>query len=646
VTIKQAFRALVAINVISITLLSTSIWVQSYATNQLTSAYERRYVSHSLATELRQSSDDLTRLGRTYVVTRDPSYKQQYMDILDIRNGKLPRPVEYQRIYWDFVADGNPQPRPPGESVPLLDLMKQAGFSNEEFAKLSEAKANSDGLVNLEVEAMNLVEVKAATPAEAEANHVKAEEMLHSKLYHHYKAQIMRPVDEFFVLLDHRTQSEVNYAQNLRNGARTFCVITAILVIATVVSLASFINAKVLRAIERLKFVLRKIVKGELPHEIPEVGRPDELGEMARAVEAFRDASADRTRLEQETAVLQAENERRMLDEKVSAQTRGEQQRTVMAAMEHALVKLADGVLTHRLRDAFHLDYDKLRQDFNGAIAKMEEALGAVIGSAQAMNTGAGEIAQGADDLSRRTEQQAASLQQTAAALEQITATVRNTAEGAQNARLVVGKAAAEAAASSQIVGGAVAAMDAIERSSSEISQILGVIDEIAFQTNLLALNAGVEAARAGEAGRGFAVVAQEVRTLAQRSAEAAKEIKTLIANSSREVENGVGLVGQAGDALRRIAEQVSGITGIVEDITHSANEQAKALAEVNTAVNQMDQMTQQNAAMVEQSTAASHALATEASRLAELTRGFQVGGPAGKRTHQAIGASHMRIAS
>ena len=252
-----------------------------------------------------------------------------------------------------------------------------------------------------------------------------------------------------------------------------------------------------------------------------------------------------------------------------------------------------------------------------------------VVTNVAAIRSGAGEISQAADDLSRRTEQQAASLEETAAALDQITATVRKTASGAKQCSDVVLAARGDAEKSGEIVRDAVGAMSAIEQSSTQISQIIGVIDEIAFQTNLLALNAGVEAARAGDAGRGFAVVASEVRALAQRSADAAKEIKTLISSSGTQVGAGVSLVGQTGEALNRIVERVAEIDGLVSEISASAQEQATGLQQVNTAVNQMDQVTQQNAAMVEQSTAASHSLSQEAETLAGSVARFQIGAAA-----------------
>jgi len=312
-----------------------------------------------------------------------------------------------------------------------------------------------------------------------------------------------------------------------------------------------------------------------------------------------------------------------------------EQQVFAVEATATALSKLAAGDLTYRIDGRFPEEYQRLQADFNAAINRLHEVMGNVAGAAGAIRSGTGEISTAADDLSRRTERQAASLEETAAALDQITATVRKTAEGAREAQGVVNAARGDAEASGVVVADAISAMDRIEASASQISQIVGVIDEIAFQTNLLALNAGVEAARAGEAGRGFAVVASEVRALAQRSADAAKEIKALISASTAQVSSGVELVGKTGQALQRIVGEVAKITELVAEIAASAQEQAVGLAQVNTTINEMDQMTQQNAAMVEQSTAASHALANQAGELDHLMEEFEIG-EAGRSRGQA----------
>jgi methyl-accepting chemotaxis protein len=299
---------------------------------------------------------------------------------------------------------------------------------------------------------------------------------------------------------------------------------------------------------------------------------------------------------------------------------------TVVNSIGVGLNKLAGKDLTYRMSTDIPEAYRTLQADFNAAIGQLEEALRNVAVNTDAIQAGTTELSKASDDLSQRTEQQAASLEETAAALDEITATVKKASEGASHAREVVVAADGDAKKSEIVVRQAVEAMDAISKSAQHISQIIGVIDEIAFQTNLLALNAGVEAARAGDAGRGFAVVASEVRALAQRSAEAAKEIKGLISASSAQVGNGVKLVAETGASLERIMAKVAEINEVVTGIAAGAKEQATGLDEVNSAINQMDQATQQNAAMVGQSKTASHSLSQETAQLSELVGQFQFG--------------------
>ncbi|MFN7103757.1 MAG: PAS domain-containing methyl-accepting chemotaxis protein [Pseudorhizobium sp.] len=288
------------------------------------------------------------------------------------------------------------------------------------------------------------------------------------------------------------------------------------------------------------------------------------------------------------------------------------------------LNNLAHGDLSQSIDRPFIPSLDRLRQDFNAASTRLKEAMHTVRLNAQAISSGAHEIRTAADDLARRTEQQAASVEETAAALEEITTTVKDSSRRAEDSGRLVGRAKAHADHSGQIVRETITAMDKIDASSREISSIIGVIDEIAFQTNLLALNAGVEAARAGEAGKGFAVVAQEVRELAQRSAAAAKEIKTLITASGTHVTSGVSLVSKAGEALQEIAGHVQEINQDIVAIVDAAREQSLALGGINQSINSVDQSTQKNAAMVEEQTAASHGLAEEAKALFQLLEQFR----------------------
>ena len=309
-----------------------------------------------------------------------------------------------------------------------------------------------------------------------------------------------------------------------------------------------------------------------------------------------------------------------------AARKKADQDNNVVSVLAEGLGRLARGDVSEHITVAMDPRYAQLKADFNTAVDCLRETVATITQRTNTMQAGVDEISYASDDLARRTEQQAASLEETAAALDEITATVVRSAEGARRASQAASAARVDAGRSGEVVQQAITAMGEIEKSSSQIGNIIGVIDEIAFQTNLLALNAGVEAARAGEAGRGFAVVAQEVRALAQRSADAAKEIKTLIANSTAQVDRGVKLVGESGSSLDGILSKVSEIDGLISEIARSSQEQATGLNQVNSAVNQMDQVTQQNAAMVEETTAAASNLRTEAHDLADLMKRFKTG--------------------
>ena len=377
--------------------------------------------------------------------------------------------------------------------------------------------------------------------------------------------------------------------------------------------------------IGRLRECMAALASGDTASKIEGLERRDEIGSMAQAVLVFQESAIERIRLERETEANRSMSEKERIErEKQKAQEAADVQFAVdnLAA---ALAKLSDGDVSHRIREPFVATLDGVRNDFNQSAEKLQAALRSVSENARGIDAGSSEIKAAADDLAKRTEQQAAAVEETAAALEEITTTVRDSTRRAQEAGQLVTRAKAGAEQSGQVVSQAVLAMEMISKSANEISNIIGVIDEIAFQTNLLALNAGVEAARAGDAGKGFAVVAQEVRELAQRSATAAKEIKALINTSNTQVDQGVKLVGETGRALETIVSEVQEINRHVLAIVESAQEQASGLAQINTAVNQMDQDTQKNAAMVEESTAASHSLASEVVSLNRLLAQFKL---------------------
>jgi methyl-accepting chemotaxis protein len=387
-----------------------------------------------------------------------------------------------------------------------------------------------------------------------------------------------------------------------------------------------FVSRRLLKPLSEATLAMNTLAKGRMDVSLAGTERGDEIGDLARAFATFHQNLLDKMRAEEEAAVNRSLSEQERLERE---RRQAEEAAEVAFAVEklgHALGRLADGKLDYRIGDAFAERLDPVRVDFNNAVARLEDAIRRVGENAQAIAAGSNQIRAAADDLSRRTEQQAASVEETAAALEQITTTVSDSSRRADEAGQLVKNTRDYAERSGKVVGRAVEAMHAIEASSNEISSIIGVIDEIAFQTNLLALNAGVEAARAGEAGKGFAVVAQEVRELAQRSAQAAKEIKSLIGKSGQQVKSGVDLVTETGASLRHIVSQVQAVSNNVAAIVEGSREQATGLREINAAVNTMDQSTQQNAAMVEESTAASHSLAREADSLFDLVSQFSFG--------------------
>jgi methyl-accepting chemotaxis protein len=464
---------------------------------------------------------------------------------------------------------------------------------------------------------------------------------------HAGKCVSTRKVREVFMLKWFREVAPIEKKLNLGLGfqvlatiscfAAVFCVgenlmslsaaLTICGLLVSISTLAAYLTRQAI-AIPLSATILRieSLAAGDIDSPIAFTEHKDCIGRIAKAMHTFRAAAIAKGAAEAEAAEQRrlAEEERRR--QEVEAQGYIDAHNAFVTAITMAFERFAEGDLTFRLHDAFTQEYEKIRRDFNKSIEKMQQVMVSVAANTEAIRSGTKEISSAANDLSRRTETQAASLEETAAALDEITTTVRKTAQGATHARQVVSTAKSDAEKGGGVVRQAIVAMSGIEKSSRQIGQIISVIDEIAFQTNLLALNAGVEAARAGDAGRGFAVVASEVRALAQRSAEAAKEIKGLISTSTLQVEQGVDLVAETGKALERIFTQVAEIDTIVSEIATSAQDQATGLQEVNTAVNQMDQVTQQNAAMVEESTAASHTLSIETEELTRLIGRFQVG--------------------
>ena len=524
------------------------------AADQVTQAHNSRYHSYLLAAELRQSSDDLTRLARTYVVTGDPKWEQQYNTILDIRNGKVPRPAQYQNIYWDFLAAGIDPGRGTEPAVPLIDLMKQAGFTEAELDKLKQAAANSDGLVKTETIAMNLVkglrqDASGQFTVKGEPDLAQAREMMHDAHYHTEKAKIVKPISEFFTMLDQRTADTVRHAEDVRNAWFNAMAVDGVLLIIAMLLALHFIYRQIVHSLQKTMDLTHQMAAGDLTGKVSATG-PTEVAQVLEGL---------------------------------------------------AQMKTSLSSIVARVRS-----------------------------SADAVSTASSEISQGNTNLSERTERQASALEETAASMEQLNGNVSNNAENARQANQLAITASEVAARGGSVVAQVVETMKGINDSSRKIADIISVIDGIAFQTNILALNAAVEAARAGEQGRGFAVVASEVRSLAGRSAEAAREIKTLINDSVERVEQGSSLVDQAGLTMTEVVGSIRHVTDIMGEISNASAEQATGVRQVGEAITQMDQVTQQNAALVEQMAAASGSLNSQATDLVQAVSTFKLDGQTG----------------
>ncbi|MGL3605902.1 methyl-accepting chemotaxis protein [Rhizobium sp. G187] len=379
------------------------------------------------------------------------------------------------------------------------------------------------------------------------------------------------------------------------------------------------------RPIARITATMQRLAEGDLEAGIAGDKRGDEIGAMARALSVFKTNARAKIDIEAERQREQMEAEAERLRNDADKQALDREIDHAVSQLAQALERLAVGDISFEIEERFHGRLERLRTDFNLSLSRLRQTMHKISGNVDQIQNNGRQMAHSALDLARRTEQQAASLEETAAAVDEITAAVRSSSERADQVNGVVREARKNAEESAVVVGSAISAMGRIEDASRQISNIIGVIDEIAFQTNLLALNAGVEAARAGEAGKGFAVVAQEVRELAQRSASAAKEIKALINRSAGEVASGSTHVQQTGEVLSRIGAQIATISQHVEMIAATSRDQSGALQEVNGAVNRMDQMTQQNAAMVEEATAATQDLSAQTDELRDLLQQFRI---------------------
>jgi methyl-accepting chemotaxis protein len=533
-------------------------WRLDVANQRVAQAYQSRYVSTQLSSELRRSSDDLTRLARTYVVTGDEKWEQQYNEVLAIRSGKAPRPAHYDHIYWDFRAADEPMPAAQGETISLQDMMKRAGFTDDEFAKLREAQQNSDDLVKTETIAMNLVKGLTADAAgnftqKGAPDLEKARTMMFDANYHRFKAKIMHPIDDFLTLLDKRTEGAIADAQATAQMWKLITAAVGIGVLAFFGLMLHVIFKRVLAGLDVAATTAGRVASGDLTSHFDmshvDPAAKDEISRVMRSLQTMNDG----------------------------------------------LVRIVTDMRS----------------------------------GTDAIATASHEIMAGNNDLSARTEQQAASLQETAASMSELTATVKQNLDNARQANAIGSNAVSTVAKGSISVEQLVTTVNAISTSSGKIADIIALIEGIAFQTNILALNAAVEAARAGEQGRGFAVVASEVRSLAQRSSSAAKEIKGLIETSIDTVREGVSKADEVGQNIVEVQQAIRRVADLVGEITAASEEQSRGIEQVDTAVGQMDRVTQQNAALVEEAAAASKSMDDQAGKLRAAASVFKLPGAA-----------------
>jgi len=533
-------------NIVSFTLLNG-------ARESLTAAQATRYDSYLLADELRQSSDDLTRLARTYVVTGDAKYEAQYWDVLAIRNGQKPRPLAYHRIYWDFVAASGAKPRNDGPTVPLQTLMEQAGFTAAEFGKLKQAQANSDGLVKLETKAMNAVkgqfdDGRGNYTVKKDPDFELARTLMHSREYHAFKSDIMAPVDEFYVLLEQRTQGAIQAAE--RNVAFYHAVNVATLaLLGVILALAGWILAvRVSAPLDALKTAMTRLSRNEHGVPIPHLDKGDEIGEMARATDVFK---RDLEQADTARAARQ-DQERRQEEEK---------------------------------RQAMARPADEFEASVSRMVTEVRTATGSVQEDARKLSATAQDASRQSDSMSGAAIHATANVEGVAAAAEELAASVGEIARQVSSASSVAQNAVSEANATNESVKGLAA-------TAQRIGDVVNLIQVIASQTNLLALNATIEAARAGEAGKGFAVVASEVKNLANQTAKATEDIQAQVSAIQEETAHAV----QAIDGITRTIGNISTITVAVasaveeqgaatQEITRNAQEAARGTRGVSANV-------------------------------------------------------------
>lgn len=577
-SVQRLFSLIFTTIIFCTILLAVLVVLMIVNQSHLTESQENRYQSYLLADELRQSSDDLTRLARTYAVTGEVRYEQQYWQVLDIRNGKLPRPQQPERLYWDFIAAGQPAPRANGEAQPLLDLMRRQGFSAAELAKLAEAQGNSDTLVLIETEAMNAVKGRYADgqggfTRQAEPDLVLASQLMHDAKYHQEKAKIMHPVDAFYALLDKRTGDAVLHYSQI--GERYMAAVTAVVLLLVVISVLGIfaIRRKVTGALLRLSDEARKVAAGELgTHLGAQSG-----GEFGVLSHSF-------------------------------SQMVGKL-REIVSNVVHSSTQLS--VSASQLTSTTTSTQHNLKQ--------------------QELHT---------TEVAAAMTEMAATVQEVARHSSQTAEAAQRADLAANSGQQLVGQMIGAINALSKDIGEAAGVVQNLAQDTANIGSILDVIRGIADQTNLLALNAAIEAARAGEQGRGFAVVADEVRSLAKRTQDSTMEIQGMIerlqagakraagvmSQSRSQAETGASQAAEAGHALQTITGANREISEMAIQIASAAEQQAAVAHDISQRIEMIRDLASDNAEGSNEVTEASQSLAVLAERLHAQVRHFNLG--------------------